>query len=76
MKNIGLFTRKAIAFQIPVLLGAVIFVNAPKGFFAEGNDLLLSIAVLSMLCFYFFYGYGIRSTDYALNSDTKESIAN
>jgi uncharacterized membrane protein YphA (DoxX/SURF4 family) len=68
MISIGLFTRKAVAFQIPILLGAVIFVNAPKGFFAEGNDLVFSLAVLGLLCFYFIYGPGYRSADHSLNA--------
>lgn len=64
---IGLFTRKAVAMQIPILIGAVVFINAPKGFFAEGNDLLFSIAVLGLLCFYFVYGPGYRSADQSLH---------
>ncbi len=68
MISIGLFTRKAVALQIPILLGAVFLVNVPKGFFAEGNDLAFSIVVLSLLCFYFVYGPGYRSADNSLNA--------
>ncbi|CAN5390991.1 DoxX family protein [soil metagenome] len=64
MIAIGLFTRKAIALQIPILLGAVLFVNASKGFFSESPDLLFSATVLGMLCFFFFYGSGYLSADH------------
>src|SRR5699024_6437067 len=36
---LGLGTRIAVLFQLPILLGAVIFVNATKGFFAVNSEL-------------------------------------
>jgi putative oxidoreductase len=62
----GLITRWAIGFQIPILLGAVFFVNLPKGFTVINSELGISIAVLVLLLFFFFYGSGNFSLDYYL----------
>lgn len=60
---IGLFTRWAALLQIPILLGAVIFVNAQKGFFVAGSELLFSIVILGLLIFFFVEGGGPLSVD-------------
>ena len=54
---IGLITRISAAFNIPILLGAVIFVNLPKGFEA-GTELSLSVLILFLLVFFLIYGSG------------------
>lgn len=64
MIAIGMFTRLAVLAQIPILLGAVIFVNAPMGFFAPNSDLPLALIALVLLVFYFFYGSGYWSIDH------------
>lgn len=61
---IGMFTRLAVAIQIPILAGAVIFVNAPMGFFNPESDLPLALMALALLVFYFFYGSGFWSVDH------------
>jgi uncharacterized membrane protein YphA (DoxX/SURF4 family) len=61
---VGMFTRLAVAVQIPVLLGAVILVNSQRGFFSESSDLAFSLLVLLLLVFYFFYGAGYWSVDH------------
>ncbi len=55
---IGLFTRWATLLMIPILLGAVIFVNAPRGVFAAESEFGFSLAVLLMLIFFFIEGDG------------------
>ena len=60
---IGLFTRWAALIQIPILLGAVFFVNVPKGIFAGQSELGLSIIILLLLCFFFVEGGGPISMD-------------
>lgn len=60
---VGLFTRWAVLLQIPILLGAVLFINAPKGFFAPDSELIFSILVLLLLIFFFFEGGGPLSLD-------------
>lgn len=60
---IGLFTRWAVVFQIPILLGAILFINAPKGFFAPDSELIFSILVLLLLVLFLFEGGGPLSLD-------------
>ena len=55
---IGLFTRLATLLMIPILLGAVIFINAPKGIFAAESEFGFSLAILLMLIFFFIEGDG------------------
>jgi putative oxidoreductase len=61
--TIGLVTRLAIALQIPILLGAIIFINASKGFFSIHSELGFSILVLALLLFFFVFGSGKYSVD-------------
>ncbi len=61
---LGLLTRVAILFQLPILIGAVIFVNAPTGFFsANSTELWFSIVVLFLLLFFLVEGSGPWSMD-------------
>jgi len=60
---LGLLTRIAILFQIPILVGAIIFINTQKGFFSGNSELLFSIIVLFMLCFFLVEGSGPWSVD-------------
>jgi putative oxidoreductase len=62
---VGLFTRIACLIQIPILLGAVILVNAPKGFLSVGNymELALSLVVLAGLVVFVIFGAGRFSID-------------
>ena len=60
---IGLVTRLAILFQIPILLGAIIFVNAQKGFYSIHSELWFSILVLALLLFILVFGSGKLSLD-------------
>ena len=60
----GLFTRVSCFVQIPILLWAVIFVNAQYGLFAGGSDLLFSIIVLALLLVFFIEGGGRLSLDH------------
>jgi putative oxidoreductase len=61
--TIGLLTRIAVLFQIPILIGAIIFVNLSHGFFAINSDLPFSILVLTLLIFFLIYGSGPWSVD-------------
>lgn len=60
---IGLFTRWATLIMIPILLGAVIFINAPKGIFAGDSEFGFSLAILMILVFFFIEGGGPLSLD-------------
>lgn len=71
---IGMFTRLAVLVQIPVLIGAVVFVNAPMGFFNPASDLLLSMLALVLLVFYFFYGSGYWSVDHQWRKEDEKEL--
>ena len=60
---LGLVTRLAILFQIPILLGAIIFVNAQKGFYSIHSELGYSVLVLALLLFILVFGSGKFSLD-------------
>jgi len=60
---IGLVTRLAVLFQIPILAGAIIFINADKGLFTIHSELGLSILVLALLIFFLIFGSGKYSAD-------------
>lgn len=72
MITIGLMTRLAAAFQIPVLAGAVIFINSKTGFYSVNSELPFSLLILAMLLFFFVYGSGPVSADQALINERKE----
>ena len=59
----GLFTRFAIAVQIPILLGAVFLVHYKEGLFTQGQGLEFTALVLFLLCILFIYGPGRLSAD-------------
>ncbi len=61
----GLFTRIVCLIQLPILIGAVIFVNSPKGFLSIGNhmELWLSLLVLGGLVVFVIFGAGRYSID-------------
>jgi putative oxidoreductase len=60
---IGLLTRWATLLLIPVLLTAVIFVNAAQGIFAAGSEFGFSLIILLLLIFFFVEGGGPISLD-------------
>jgi uncharacterized membrane protein YphA (DoxX/SURF4 family) len=70
---IGLLTRVAVAFQLPVLIGAVFFINMAPGFTAINSELWLSLIVLLLLIFYFIYGSGPISVDAYMEKHKGES---
>lgn len=61
--TVGLLTRWAALLQIPILAGAIIFINAQKGFFAAGSELGLAFVVLLLLIFFLIEGGGPLSLD-------------
>ena len=65
---IGLFFRIAVIFEIPALLGSIIFIDLHKTFFAINSELIYSVIVLALLLFFFFYGPGKRSIDYYIQT--------
>ena len=58
--TIGLFTRAACLIQIPILIGAIIFINinVAKDTFSPYSELVLSILVLLLLIYFLIIGNG------------------
>ena len=69
----GLFTRFVCLLQLPVLLGAVFFVNYPKGFLSIGSylELWVSLLVLVALIVFMIFGAG----RYSLDAKRRKDIA-
>jgi putative oxidoreductase len=61
----GLLTRFAIIFQLPILFFAVFFVNIKQGFLSVSNNLEfeISLIVLILLIVFLIYGSGKVSID-------------
>ncbi len=61
----GLLTRIMCAIQLPIIAGAIILVNFPKGFLSVGNhmELEISILVLVGLVIFMIFGAGKFSID-------------
>jgi putative oxidoreductase len=68
---LGLFTRFASAMQIPILLGAVIFVNSNPEMLKPYSSLFLSIIVLALLIVFLVEGNGPLS--FKIPEDGKHS---
>ena len=62
---LGIFTRVNVILQLPIILGAMILVNYPKGFLSVGNHMELEVSILVfiglVLCYIF--GSGKVSID-------------
>jgi uncharacterized membrane protein YphA (DoxX/SURF4 family) len=63
MLAIGLATRAAAIANIPILLGAVLFVHARQGLFTAAQTLEFALLVLFMLCVFAISGSGRISVD-------------
>jgi putative oxidoreductase len=60
---IGLLTRFAVLIQIPILLGAVLFVNLSANPFSSSSEFGFSLAVLLLLFIFLVEGGGPLSLD-------------
>ena len=60
---VGLFTRWVSLVQIPILIGAILFVNLKAGMNLSNLELMLSILVLILLIVFFIKGSGVLSAD-------------
>lgn len=71
----GLFTRIACAIQLPILIGAVFLVNAPRGFLSLGNhmELEMSLIILAGLIVFMVFGAGRFSIDAKRRREMEEA---
>ncbi|MBI3501457.1 MAG: hypothetical protein HY063_06650 [Bacteroidetes bacterium] len=60
---LGLITRWAIVFQIPILIGAVILNGKESGMFDFYSQFWFSILVVALLLVFLVYGSGPFSAD-------------
>ena len=65
---LGLLTRVAVAFQLPVLFVAVFFVNITQGLTFLNSELWISLIVLVLLLVFFVVGSGPYSLDHQLKN--------
>ena len=70
---LGLFTRLATLIQIPILIGAIVFVNSKKGVYAGESELLFSIFILVLLLLFLFEGGGPFSWDKSIKKEKEEN---
>ncbi|MFL5789205.1 MAG: DoxX family protein [Flavisolibacter sp.] len=60
----GMLTRFACLIQIPILLGAIVFINMSPEMFRPFSELFLSILVLLLLVYFLIIGSGPWSFDH------------
>jgi uncharacterized membrane protein YphA (DoxX/SURF4 family) len=68
---VGMLTRLAALIQIPILLGAIIFVNLSPSVLNQFSELLLSILVLLLLVYFAIAGSGPWSFDWYMDRDKR-----
>ncbi|MDQ2864515.1 MAG: DoxX family protein [Bacteroidota bacterium] len=61
--TVGLFTKTSSIIQIPILIGAVFFVNTKSGLNQSASELILSTIVLLLLILFAVKGSGALSAD-------------
>ncbi|QNL49630.1 DoxX family protein [Olivibacter sp. SDN3] len=64
--TLGLLTRVAVAFQLPILIGAVFFVNITSEFTFLNSEFWVSLIVLVLLIVFFIVGSGPYSMDHTM----------
>jgi len=70
---LGLLTRFACLIQIPILLGAIIFINAAPAVMHPFSELLISIVVLLLLIYFLVAGNGPWSFDWFVQKENQEA---
>lgn len=71
---LGVLTRFAALIQIPILIGAIIFINSSGSLMRPYSELLISILVLLLLIFFLVVGNGPWSV--SLNADEDKNRIN
>jgi putative oxidoreductase len=69
---IGLFTRLACLVQIPILLGAVLFINISGATRQPAGELILSVIVLGLLIYFLIVGNGPLSYEKMYHGDERK----
>ncbi len=69
---LGLLTRVACLIQIPILLGAIIFVHGSSDMMRPFSEVFLSVLVLILLVYFLIIGSGPWSLDEVIDKNTKK----
>lgn len=69
---IGLFTRLACLVNIPILLGAVLFINLSSSLQQPVSELVISIVVLALLIYFLIVGNGPLSYEKMYHGDERK----
>jgi len=69
----GVFTRFACLLQIPILLGAILFINSSGDLWKPYSELYLSILVLALLIYFLIVGNGPISLARFLVEDKEQT---
>ncbi len=69
---IGLFTRLACLVNIPILLGAVLFINLSGSIQQPPGELIISIVVLALLIYFLIVGNGPLSYEKMYHGDERK----
>ena len=69
--TLGLLTRFACLIQIPILLGAIFFINLSPTMMQPFSELLVSIIVLLLLIYFLIIGNGPWSFDVFTEQEAK-----
>jgi putative oxidoreductase len=70
---LGTMTRLACIIQIPILIGAVFFINSSTGFWRPFSELGVSILVLALLIYFLVAGNGPWSIDKLMVEEKKKT---
>jgi uncharacterized membrane protein YphA (DoxX/SURF4 family) len=70
----GIFVRFACLIQIPILIGAIIFINTSVGSWSPFSELSISIIVLLLLIYFLIAGNGSMSLAKYLKEEKRGSI--
>ncbi|MBX9853381.1 MAG: DoxX family protein [Cytophagaceae bacterium] len=62
----GFLTRLALLFQLPILIGAVLFSHTARGVYTVYSEFWFALVVLLLMCFFLYYGSGVYSLDTVL----------
>ncbi len=70
MISIGMLTRIAIVFELPAILGGIIYNSFYAELFTLNSQLEFYIIILALSLFFLFYGSGNLSADYYIKKHT------
>jgi uncharacterized membrane protein YphA (DoxX/SURF4 family) len=71
---VGFLTRLACLIQIPILLGAILFVNLSGDLFRPYSEIILSILVLLLLIYFLIVGNGPLSYEKMSAKEEKDYL--